>query len=68
MVKLAYKTTWGRTNVSFGLIYHFPDLHHIHENSAETLGPKYSIVNHLKIQTYDHSYGNIILWMKDEHF
>ncbi len=22
----------------------FPDLHHIHENSVETLGPKYSIV------------------------
>ncbi len=42
------KTRWGITNVSFGLKYHFPDLHHIHENSAETLGSKYSIVNLLK--------------------
>ncbi len=42
------KTRWSITSVSFGLIYHFPDLHHIHENSAETLGHKYSIVNLLK--------------------
>ncbi len=42
------KTKWGITSVSFGLTYHFPDLHHIHENSAETLGHKYSIVNLLK--------------------
>ncbi len=39
------KTRWGITSVSFGLTCHFPDLHHIHENSAETLGLKYSIVN-----------------------
>ncbi len=39
------KTRWGITIVAFGLTYHFPDLHHIHENYAETLCPKYSIVN-----------------------
>ncbi len=39
------KTRWGITSVSFSLKYHFPDLHHIHENSAETLSHKYSIVN-----------------------
>ncbi len=42
------KTRWGITSVSFGLTYHFPDLYHMHENSAETLGIKYSIVNLLK--------------------
>ncbi len=42
------KTRWGITSVSFGLTYHSPDLHHIHENTAETLGLKYSIVNLLK--------------------
>ncbi len=31
------KARWG-ISVSFGLAYHFPDLHYIHENSAETLG------------------------------
>ncbi len=48
MRQFRIKTRWGITSVSFGLIYHFPDLHHIHENSAETLGSKYSIVNVLK--------------------
>ncbi len=62
------KTRWGITSVSLGLTYHFPDLHHIHENSAETLGGKYSIINLLKNTKYDHSYANIILWLKDEHF
>ncbi len=47
---------------------HFPDLHNIHENSAESVGPKYSIVNLLKIQTYDHFHANIIIGLKDEHF
>ncbi len=42
------KTIWDITSVSFGLTYHFADLHHIHENHAETLGCKYSIVNLLK--------------------
>ncbi len=42
------KTRLGITSVSIGLIYHFPDLHHIYENSAETFGRKYSIVNLLK--------------------
>ncbi len=42
------KTRWGVTSVSFGLTYHFPDLHHIHEKSVETLVRKYSIVNLLK--------------------
>ncbi len=41
---------------------------YVHENSAETLGPKYSIVIYLKLQKYDHSYANIILWLKDEYF
>ncbi len=61
-------TRWGKTSVSFGLTYYCPDLHHIHENSAITLGTKYNIVNLLKLQKYDHSYANIILWLKDEHF
>ncbi len=26
----------GITSVPFGLTYHSPDLHHIHENSVET--------------------------------
>ncbi len=39
------KTRWGITGVSFGLTYHFPDLHHLREKSAETLGRKYSIFN-----------------------
>ncbi len=42
------KTRWHITSVSFALTYHFPDLYQIHENSGETLGPKYSIVNLLK--------------------
>ncbi len=42
------KTRWGITSVCFGLTYHFSDLHYIHENTAETVGPKYSIVNLLK--------------------
>ncbi len=42
------KTRWGITSVSFGLTYHFPDFHHIHENSAETLVRKHIIVNLLK--------------------
>ncbi len=33
------KTRCGITSVSLDLAYHFPDLYHIHENSAETLGP-----------------------------
>ncbi len=37
-----------KTSVSFGFTYHFLDLHHIHEKSAETLGPKYTIVKLLK--------------------
>ncbi len=28
------KTRWGITSVYFGLTYHFPDLHHIHENQT----------------------------------
>ncbi len=39
------------TSVSYGLIYHFPDLHHIHENSVETLSHKYSIIHLLKHTT-----------------
>ncbi len=42
------KTRLGITSVSFGLTYNIPDLHHIHENSAEMLGHKYSLVNYLK--------------------
>ncbi len=42
------KTRWEITSVSFSLTCHFPDLHRIHKNSAETLGCKYSIVNLLK--------------------
>ncbi len=42
------KTRQCITSVCFGLTYHFPDLHQIHENSAETLGCKYSIANLLK--------------------
>ncbi len=41
----------GYNKVSFGPTYHFPDLHHTHENSAGTLGPKYIIVNLLKYTT-----------------
>ncbi len=48
MKQFRIKIRWGIRSVSFGLTYHSPDLHHIHENSAETLGPKYSIVNLLK--------------------
>ncbi len=40
MRQFRIKTRWGITTVSFGLTYHFPDLHHMHENSAETTGPK----------------------------
>ncbi len=39
------KTRWGITSVSFRLTNLFPDLHHRHENSTETLGSKYGIVN-----------------------
>ncbi len=42
------KTRLGITSVSFSLTYHFPDLHYIHENGAESLVHKYSIVNLLK--------------------
>ncbi len=42
------KARWGKISVYFGLTFHFPDLHHIHENNAKTLGPKCSIINLLK--------------------
>ncbi len=45
----------------FGLTYHFPDLHHMHENSAETLGPKYSIVNL-------HKNTNILSFLYQYHY
>ncbi len=48
MKQFRIKTKWGIASVSFGFTNHFPDLHHIHENSADTLGPKYSNVNLLK--------------------
>ncbi len=48
MRQFRIKTRWGITSVSFSFTHLFPDLHHIHENSAETLGPKYSIVNLIK--------------------
>ncbi len=48
MSQFRINTRWGITSVSFSLTYHFPDLHHIHENSTEPLGRKYSIVNLLK--------------------
>ncbi len=35
----------GQNKGVFGPRIWFPDLHHIHENSVETLGPKYSFVN-----------------------
>ncbi len=66
--QLRIKTRWSITSFSFGHIYSFPDLHHIHENSAETLSHKYSIVNLPKNTKYDVSYANIILWLKDEQF
>ncbi len=48
MTQFRIKTRSGITSVSFDLKYHFPDLHHIHDKSAKTLGCKYSIVNLLK--------------------
>ncbi len=52
----------------FGPNIWFPDLHHIHENSIETLGPKYSIViqhKNTKIYLLIHIQPNICneLWV-----
>ncbi len=45
------KARWCITSVSLGLTYHFPDLHHILENSVEMLRLKYNIVNLLQNKT-----------------
>ncbi len=44
------KTRCGITSVSFGITNHFPDLHHIHENSADTLALNTTLSIYLKYQ------------------
>lgn len=64
--KLGKTTQCGITNVSFGLIYHSCDLHHINENRGDTLDSYYKILNLHKIQIYDYGHISIILWHFDE--
>ncbi len=49
--KLGKETRWGKIRGCLGPSY---DLHHIHENSVETLGPKTALSINIKIQKYDH--------------